>query len=544
MLKPPADGFLGAARYREAVQPSPEQLTLSDYLAPLRARRWLIVAIVVVATAGTYAYSSQQPEVYEASTKLYLNQNPEAGYSDDRTVENQATLLRSQDVARRVAEEAGYRGSPASLASRMRATRESEADFITITVQGDSAEEAARLANAYAKVFIDVRSDDIRGQIERQRQDLREQLERVPQGPRAASEREQIEANLRQVEVALRSAQGNATQVDPAAEPGSPVSPTPRRDALAAFGLSLFGAMLLAYLLHRLDPRLRRVEDAAAIYDRPIMASVFHDDEIDAFKEGRPVMSEKSIETFRQLRINLDLAALDQPFRMIVVTSAGAGEGKSTVARNLALAYHEAGRRVAVVDADLRNPRQPGRLGVKVDAGLTDVLSGERSLEETVLGIEVPSRGRAALDRMTAAGVSDNGAGPSQLTLLAAGSQPPNPPAILESDATAAVLDTLRGAHDVVIVDTPPLLAVSDAIPLLSRADGVLLVARSGITDRRGATRTAELISRVPGVNLIGVVVNDLSGAEADAYGYGYGYGYRYGARSDGEASPVGSGRS
>lgn len=520
----------------KGVRSGPEQLTLNDYLAPVRARRWLILALVVVATAGAYAYSSQQPKVYEASTKLYLNQNPESGYSDDRTVENQATLLRSQDVARRVAEEAGYRGSPASLAGRMRATREAEADFITITVQGDTAAEAARFANAYAKVFIDVRSDDIRGQIERQRQELRDQLERVPQGPRAAAERAEIEASLRQVEVALRSAQGNATQVDPAAEPGTPISPRPRRDALAAFALSLFGAILLAYLLHRLDPRLRRVEDAAAIYDRPIMASVFHDDEIDMFKDGRPVMSEKSIETFRQLRINLDLAALDQPFRMIVVTSAGAGEGKSTVARNLALAYHEAGRRVAVVDADLRNPRQPERLGVKVDKGLTHVLAGERALEDTLVGVEVLSRGRAVLDRIAGGGgPSPNGGAPSQLTLLAAGSQPPNPPAVLESDATAAVLDQLRATHDVVIVDTPPLLAVSDAIPLLARADGVVLVARSGITDRRGATRAAELIARVPGVNLIGVVVNDLSGAEADAYGYGYGYGYgyRYGGREE-----------
>lgn len=520
-----------------------DQPTLAEYLAPLRARRWLILAIVAVATVAAYAYSARQEKVYEASTKLFVAQeaNPlvgaGAGYSDDRSVENQATLLTSTDVSTVVDRQLKYDGSPSELASRVTATPSSGSDFITIEARGRTGEEAAAIANGFARTFIDVRSDERRDQINKALEQLREQLRSLGDEPEDSADRAEITASIRQLEVAARSAPGRATQIDPARPPGGATSPKPRRTALLAFVLSLLGAIFLAYALHRFDPRLRKVDEAATIYRRPVMASLIHDEALARFDGDLRAIAPASREAFRELRVNLDLAALDRPFRTIVVTSAVAGEGKSTVARNLALAYHEAGRRVALVDADLRQQGLSRRIGEGTNGGFIDVLAGRHGLDEAIRTLEVEDPGAAALAAISAdaAGPTGNGNGPSGVTFLAAGPEPPNPPAILESSAAASLLQELAGRHDVLIVDTAPLLAVSDAIPLLGRADAVLLVARSGKIDRRGAQRAAGLLERVPNVNVVGVVVNDLTGMEASAYG-GYGYG-----QSDDGGAPAGT---
>lgn len=516
------------------MDPPARDVGLGEYLAPLVARRWLILAAVVLATAATYAYYAHQPKVYEAATKLYVAQeaNPvvgaTAGFSDDRTVENQATLLTSVDVADSVAKRIGYRGAPAALAASVSAVPSSGSDFITISARAPTPQRAAAIANGFAQAFIDLRSARRRDQIDKAVGELSRQLRRIPRTADTSSERAEISSNIRQLEVARSSAPGNATQIDLAGPPATPVAPRPRRNALFALALTLVGSVFLAYFLERFDPRLRKVEEAASIYRRPVLTSVVHDDDIACFAEGLPALSATSREAFRQLRVNLHLAGLDGPLRTILVTSASTGEGKSTVVRNLALTLHEAGRRVALVDADLRKPTLEGLFGTEPDGGLTDVLAGDRQLRDVLVHVPVESRGVAALGRMSPEHAANGAGAPDAVTILAAGPQPANPPAVLESPATAALLREVTALHDVVIIDTPPLLEVSDAIPLLAQVDAVVLVARAGVTERRSARRAMEILSRVPGVNFVGVVANDLKGMEASAYGGGEGYGYGY----------------
>jgi Mrp family chromosome partitioning ATPase/capsular polysaccharide biosynthesis protein len=528
------------------MEPPARDVGLGEYLAPLVARRWLILAALVLATAATYAYYERQPKVYEAATKLYVAQeaNPvvgaTAGFSDDRTVENQATLLTSVDVASTVAKRIGYRGAPAALAGSVSAVPSSGSDFITISARAATPQRAAAVANGFAQAFIDLRSARRRGQIDKAIAELDRQLRRIPSTAATSSERADVSSNIRQLEVARSSAPGNATQIDLAGPPATPIAPRPVRNAVFAFALALIGSVFLAYFLERFDPRLRKVDEAAFIYRRPVLTSVVHDNDIEYFASGVPAVSPTSREAFRQLRVNLHLAGLERPLRTILVTSASTGEGKSTVVRNLALTLHEAGRRVALVDADLRKPTLEGLLGAAPDGGMTDVLAGDRQLRDVLVEVQVESRGVAALGRMSPAHPSHGGA-PDSLAILPAGPQPANPPAVLESPATAALLREVAELHDVVIIDTPPLLEVSDAIPLLGQVDAVVLVARAGVTERRSARRAMEIISRVPGVNFVGVVANDLKGLEASAYGggEGYGYGYREDAVEDDAAVPA-----
>ncbi len=519
---------------------SDPQLSLGEYLAPLHARRWLILALVAIATVGAYAYYERKGEVYETSTKLYLAEEANlligagTGYTDDRSVVNQAQLLTSGDVARSVAKRIKYEGSPESLASMVTATPAEGSDFVTVTARAGTPQDAAKIANGFAQAFIDIRDSNRRAQVTKALEQLRRQLRSTPRTQANATDRAEIASNMRQLEVTSASAPGNATQVDPASAPAAAVGRKPWHKALFVGFAALIGSILLAYALYRLDPRLRTVEQAVAVYQRPVLANVLHDDGIVHFADGRPAISPASKETFRELRVNIHLGAIDKLLRTIVVTSAGPGEGKSTVARNLALALHEAGRRVALFDADLRKSSLPALLGVSSEHGFTDVLAGERPLEEVLIAVDVESAGVAALGRMSSKREADNrrgDGGPSveALTLLPSGPSPPNPPAVLESSAAHELLGRVAVGHDVLVIDTTPLRAVADAIPLLSFADGVLIVARSGVTDRRTANQAAEIIGRVPGVNLLGVVLNDLEGAEASAYGreYGYGYGHR-----------------
>jgi succinoglycan biosynthesis transport protein ExoP len=514
-----------------SVEPvSPEALTLRDYLAPVFNRRWLVLGIVVVFTVGTYIFASSKPTVYQASTKLYTAQEGNslvgvgAGYSDDRAVENQATLLTSVDVARGVARQIGYKGAPADLAGSVSAVPSKGADFITITARSSSREQAARIANAFAQQFMAFRSGERRTAAQKALGTLGSQLKQFPNTASNRADRASIQAQIRQLQVALNSGAGGASQIDPARF-GTSTGLGPKKKAGLAALAALAGAILLAYMLHRFDPRIRNVEAVANEYRRPILAAIFEDGEIDHFRNGVPSMSSHSIEAFRHLRTNLDLASPDRRLSTILVTSAGPGEGKTTVARNLALALHESGRRVALIDADLRKPALAPVLGVNPQYGITNVLGGRRELEEITLSISVPAPAVPAGASASANGSADRG---SAITFVPAGTGTANPPALLESDAFGAIVDDIASHHDVVIIDTAPLAVVSDAVLLLGRVDAVVMVARSGITDRRGVRRALELVERVPGANFVGVVMNGLESTEAAAYGYGYGYGYGY----------------
>jgi Mrp family chromosome partitioning ATPase len=321
--------------------------------------------------------------------------------------------------------------------------------------------------------------------------------------------------------------------VEPAAIPAAPSSPKPLRNALFALLISLVGSIALAYGLERFNRRLKTPDEMESAYGRSLLSVLPHTDEPVPFHNGAPALGHDFREPFRILRTNIELESLDAPPRTIVVSSAMPGEGKSTVVRNLALAFREAGRSVAIVDLDLRNPKLSELFRTAKRIGITEVLRRDVELEEAAVQIDI---GVAAFDELFRARLAGepppngangrNGHAPhAEITLFSSGARPANAPAVLASERLVEVLDELRQRYDVVLIDSAPVLAVTDTVPLLRYADAALFVGRLEVTTRDTARRLTEFLERVPDLNLLGIVANDLSRLEASGYGYGYGYG-------------------
>jgi Mrp family chromosome partitioning ATPase/capsular polysaccharide biosynthesis protein len=497
----------------------------------------MVVVAVVVATGGVYAYYARKPNVYTTSTLVYVAEpgNPVTGIQaappSDRDVADAAALLDSRENAGVVAREIGYRGTANDLLGQVSITSKQNEDFVQVSAQSGSAQEAATIANTFAAQFVASLTNSYLTQLRDAIRLAKVQLAHTPPGPAGALSSAGLVNQINTLQVELGVPTTVAQQADLAQPPASPSSPKPVRNALFAFLLSLVGAIALAYGLERFNRRLGNPEELEDAYEAPLLAVLPHTDEPAPVMDGSSVLGGEFREPFRVLRTNVELASVDAPPRTIVVSSAMPGEGKSTVVRNLALAFRESGKRVAVVDLDLRHPALAALFGVAIAPGMTDVLRRDLKLEDATLEI---GTGLPAFDEFIETnGVTRNGtnghrpgAGDAEVTLLLGGAPPANPPAVLASQRLAEILDDLRGRYDIVLIDSAPVLAVSDTVPLLRYADAALFVARLGVTTRDTAKRLTEFLARVPDINVLGVVANDLSRLEAGAYGYGYGYGY------------------
>ncbi|HZV73364.1 MAG TPA: P-loop NTPase [Conexibacter sp.] len=519
---------------------------IADYVRPLAARKWLIILAVVLATGGVYALYAHKPNVYTVDTLVFVKDpgDPVTGVSSpqstDRNVQNEASLLYSRETADAVARRINYRGTPQELLGRVSITSKPGEDFVDVAAQGRSAQEAATIANAFARQLVTLINGSVTLRVADALKLSQSQLAQLPRGPASQAQRANLSDQINRLELAAHVPTTVARQIDTALPPAGPSAPKPLRDALFAFILSLVGAIGVAYGLERFDRRLKSPDEVEDAYGSPLLAVLPHADDPAPTQDGEPLLAADFREPFRVLRTNIDLASLDAPPRTIVVSSAMPGEGKSTVVRNLALAFRETGRRVAVVDLDLRHPALAPLFGVAGGPGMTEVLRHDAELADVMLQI---GAGMPALDELVRAdavgGTARNGAngrnghvaGAAGVGLVLSGSRPANPAAVLASERVVQVLDDLRDHHDVVLIDSAPVLAVTDTVPLLRYADAALFVGRLGVTTRDTAKRLKEFLARVPDLNVLGVVANDLSRLEAGAYGYGYGYGYG----SDGE---------
>ena len=514
------------------------QPRITDYTRPLISRWWLIVVAVIVATGGVYAYYSHKPNVYTTSTLVYVTQpgNPVTGVQaptpTDRDVADAAALLDSRSNATAVARAIGYSGSPADLLAQVSVTSKQGEDFVQITAQSGTPQQAAAIANAFARQFVAALTSAYKVQLKSAIRLAKSQLAATPAGPAGELARGSLTNQLYTLEQALAVPTTVAQQVNPAVPPSAPSAPKTVRNTLFAFILSLLGAIALCYGLERFDRRLRNPEEMEEAYGTPLLAVLPHTGDPAPARGGEPELSHEFREPFRVLRTNIELASVDAPPRTIVVSSAMPGEGKSTVVRNLALAFRESGKRVVVVDLDLRHPALARMFAAPLGPGMTDVMRHDGELADVTMQIGVSL---TAFDELFDAdvprgsprnGSNGHAAHDPTIALLLSGATPANPPAVLASERIVEVLDELRERYDIVLIDSAPLLAVTDTVPLLRYADAALFVGRLGVTTRDTAKRLVEFLDRVPGVNLLGIVANDLSRVDAAGYGYGYGYGY------------------
>jgi receptor protein-tyrosine kinase len=269
--------------------------------------------------------------------------------------------------------------------------------------------------------------------------------------------------------------------------------------------LGLLLGCALAAVRDLLDNTLKSLSDVAEIVETPVMAHIAFDSSM----SKAPLLTEtpshgQRSEAFRLLRTNLQFLDLDSQPRSFIVTSAVPGEGKTSTATNLAIAFAEAGKRVLLVDADLRRPRIPKLLNLEAAVGLTTVLVGRSDLDSSI-------------QRHHASG----------LHVLTSGPIPPNPTEILQSGATRNLLKSLRDMFEVVIIDAPPLLPVADAGILATEVDGAIVVIRHGRTTRDQLKHAVGRLEQV-GADTAGLVVNMTPHRGGTGYAYGYAYAYGY----------------
>jgi Mrp family chromosome partitioning ATPase/capsular polysaccharide biosynthesis protein len=518
-----------------------EKLNLQDYLAPVWRFKWMILALALAVAAATYAYYHGKPPVYESSTNLFLGQsgveqqiNDSPLASTERDIANAAELVHSQPVAARAAQEPGINGTPDALLADLQVITNPNADVLTLVASWPDPEGAARLANAFAQAFLDQRAATGRADIDHALAAARKAMAELQQSHQPSSaQRIELAARISELETLRAAPSGDAVQLDHAQPPTFPSAPRPARNAIFAFVLALAFGILGAYAINRIDRRIRQVDDVSEIYDAPLLATIPRAAER-LSDQGVPAIPGSLLESFRTLRTSLEVAGAAQG--TLLITSGAAGEGKSTVVRNLAIAYRDAGKRTAIVEADLRQPTAARWFSTPAAPGLTDVLSGNATLERALQEVSFEG-GASARSHLTIA--PQNGAGanghsertngfngvsriaPGNLWLLPGGSSASDPPTLLGRSRLELLLVELAERFDLVLIDSPPLLAVSDAMPLAAKVDGTLLVSRVGTTTDESAEHVAKLVAGVPGARVLGVVANDVPLASLRArYGY------------------------
>lgn len=532
--------------------PQTEQpaLDLRGYLRVLRRRRRTIAVVTAVVVVAGVVFSLSRTPRYRASGELLIaprrsetlfnSTGGQLPQDTSRYVATEIKVLTSEAVRAVATKELGYKARVAATGSR-------DDNVVTVKAEDQDPARAAEIVNTYAAAYIDYRRETtvkdslkaqavIQEQVDAKGADLkaldaavarapvaqREALKTSQEDERADIARQQslLRSQVDQLQLGAGLNSGEAQLLTAATEPSSPFDPRPVSTAAVSLFLGALLGVGVAFGRELLDDSLRTKEELEqATGGLPVLGMV---PIIPGWRKPRRARivtlrnpSSVAAEAYRSLRTSIQFLGLDAPVRTLQVTSPSASEGKTTTVANLCVALATAGQRVVVVDCDLRRARLHEFFNVDQEVGFTSVLLGEVSLSEAL----------------------QDAPGVEGLRVLASGKLPPNPSELLSGRRAVEVLAALQAHADIVVIDSPPVLPVSDAIVLAARVNATLLVTHSRRTSRRSATRAVELLRQVD-APLIGTVLN--ATLTEEAYGYGYGYGYGPGQPSGDQAPPAG----
>jgi Mrp family chromosome partitioning ATPase len=523
-------------------QPSQEALDLRSYFRPIWRRKWLVLTITVLAVAATYYLSSRESKTYTSRTKVYITAaDPtldllEPGGSGPPSVQqltDAAQLMTARSITNGVARQLGSSFARAGTVSVSQITGSS---FLVVTAQGGSPALTAQLANAYVAVFLAQRRRSVAALASQQKQAA---LASAPSASAASSnpaletERESALQEAADYGQIVLAPSAGAQQVNPAVPAAVPTSPTPKRDAIFGGVVGLVLGVIAAFCLELLDRRLVSVSKVESMFGRPILAVLPRVSDPTPLEAGeQSVIPPEFVEELRSLKVILRLGSGPEPPRVIMITSALPEEGKSTIARDLALVYAESGERVLVIDGDMRRPSMERMFAIKSHVGLSQVLRGEAQLSDAVFSAKTIGQPLAEVSKNGRGPAAANGDKPDLLgsvDVLGHGEIVENPLVLTSSQRMTELLEDTKRRYDIVILDTPPVLTVADSVPLLEVVDTVLLVVRLGQTTRQAAVRFRRLVHRLPNVSFAGVIANDRrAGAGDEGYGSYGSYGYQY----------------
>ncbi len=509
----------------------------------------LIPIVLVPCIAASYALSRE--DEYSAKASLLFRSAPGSDFNlssvedEERESATNVSLASLDQIAERTARALGGGVTAGTVAESVEVAADGSANLLTFTATNRDRKLAAPIANGYAREYIAFRREadrtavgDSRQRTQRRLDAIQDQLTALtgrplpapgtPAGTRAINqvrtlraERAQLLEESQRLGALGALSSGNVELAQRAETPGGPSSTGPLPIIGLGIGLGVLLGIALALLFQVFDRRLRDLDEIAAVFDRPTLGAIPTSPALDRNPRSRRKerrdggsLGPGETEAFHMLRANLRYFEADRPIRSVVITSAAPGEGKSTVAWNLAAAAANAGSRVLLIEAELRRPTFVSEFRLEDTLGLTDILADGAHLN-------------SVLQRLSAGKRTDNGdEPPSGMDVIVAGGVPPNPTDLLESRRAEELIRTAEEEYDLVVIDTPPVSVVADAIPLLKRADGVIVVVLLGTTSRDAAGHLRRQLEGLK-ANLLGVVVNGISsqdGYYGAASGYASGY--------------------
>ena len=522
-------------------------LSIERFLGILRRRAPWIVLCFVLAAAAAYGYSKHQTKKYTATASLVFNSNQLSqqvaglqalsnGGSQLPQQQTNLKLVQLGDMATKTAIVLAHAKGATPLArslteeeikADLRVSAQGESNIVDVSATATSPALAAAIANQYTEEFVYEQQNANHAYYASALKLVSKQLHALERAKPKPTQK-QATSVPNAAEVALQSRaqslgvlaelhNGNVEIAQAATVPTSPSSPkTSQNTVLGAF-LGLLLGLGIAFLLERLDRRIREPKDLEAVYGLPLLGVVPESKALSRSTRGsgdaRAVLPPGESESFQLIRAHLRYFNVDRQLHTLLVASAAPGDGKTTIARHLAGAAARVGSRVLLLEADLRRPTLAKQLDVQSGPGLADVLIGAVMQGEATQTIDLDAP-------------LGDGAKSRTLDVLVAGATlPPNPGELLESRAMETLLERAQSSYDLVVIDTPPLTAVSDAFPLLSKVDGVVIVGRVGRNRRDVAERLHETLSGA-GAPLLGVIANGFKARRNAPYSYAYDYSY------------------
>jgi polysaccharide biosynthesis transport protein len=464
---------------------------------------WLLVAGVVSACVvvgiahhetSAKSYAATASVTFQSGTlsESALQVGASGSAEPQRQADTEALIAHSPEVASGVVRALSVATSPRELLSVVKVEVAPNADVLEITATTGNPREATRVANAFAKQYIAFRTASQLAGVTRSEKTLQSQIAVLPAG---SPERVTLQASLERL-TSLRAVAGSGASIIGAATvPSEPTGTSLSTTLIFSVIVGLAIAFALVFLADSLDRRLKSIEELELEYRLPVLAVVPQSGSM----TRRVDKSVEALEPYRILRSALDLVGESRLMEALLVTSAASGEGKTTVAVNLAHAIALTGRKVALIELDLRRPSFNLHFRIDSRTGFTDLFSGDKSISDVLL--------RPVL-------------GLSNLSVLPAGRIPPNPSELLSSERATEILSEISRTNDIVIVDAPPLNPVADAQVLLdnSAIQAVMVVARTDVVTRDQVKRARTILDfhTVKPVGLVATGVRDFS-----RYGYG-----------------------
>ncbi|MCC2594325.1 polysaccharide biosynthesis tyrosine autokinase [Tessaracoccus sp. OS52] len=441
-------------------------MELQQYLRIVQRYWRSVLATILLCVALAAGYTLLQSPTYTSSASIFLTvesggtagELSQGATYAERQVSSYVNVASTALVLQPVIDQLDLQLTPRELAKNLDVSSPAGTSIIEITAQDGSPTAVADLSNEVAKSLLAA---------------VDELSPPGPEGTRLVS----------------------ATVIDQAVVPTAPSAPRPPLNLALGGLVGVLLGLAQGVLRSLVDTRVRTSSDLDEISDAPVLASIGRIQTAGERAAENEGAQWANAEAYRRLRTNIGFVGLGGERRSsMVVTSSVAGEGKTETATNLARVLAHAGESVLLIDADLRRPQVATRMRLDSALGLSDVLTGRGSLQDLIIDVS-----------------------PGYLSVLPAGTVPPNPSELLGSEAMAHLLATVERQYDYVLFDAPPLLPVTDSVVLSAQTGGAIIVARSGVV-RRPQLEAAFHLLEAGEVTLLGLVLNDVPTSRADAY--------------------------